>query len=326
MVLLLAEKDLRQSLTMDEAIQCTETAFKEYHSGRLLMPPRMAVDLRSTAGSLRVMSASLPYLGRFGLKTLTGVPGKRDPHESYFMVLLFDLKDGKVLSLMAGDYLTRVRTGAATGVATKYLSRNDSKSLGLFGAGVQAETQVLAISCVRSLSTVKIYDLYENKAQELAKSIGNKLKAEIEIVDKPQIAAANTDILVAVTTSKEPVIRGELLRAGVHVNSVGANSPQKKEIDPQGFKISKIVVDFKDQVLEEAGDLRDAVASGAITVEDIYGELGEIVSGVKPGRTNKDEITLFKSVGIAIEDVAVATKAYENALRKGLGKNITLSD
>jgi alanine dehydrogenase len=318
-VRVLSEADVAQAISMADGVRLVEEAVRQYAEGQATLLPRVSLDLPGNGGAFRVMSASMPGMGAFGLKTLTGYPGKRIQGETYFAILLFSAENGALRAVMAAGYLTGIRTGAATGVAAKYLAREDAKVLGVFGAGVQAKQQVDALMAVRPIKHIKIFDLDHAKAEALARCAKEQFGVAAEVAASAQAAVAGSDLVVTATTAREPVFCGDWLEEGTHVSGVGANTPAKRELDASTFKRSKIVVDFKDQALEEGGDLREALKNGSIGLNDVYAELGEIVTGRKTGRASDREITLFKSVGIAVEDIAAAAYVFEQAEKKGLG-------
>lgn len=326
MVLVLSDKDVARVLNMKDGIRIVEQAFREHASGNTVLLPRISHSLAGTGGAFRVMAAILPGLGWFGLKSLTGYPGRRVRGETYFAVLLFESTTGALRAVIAGNHLTGIRTGAATGVAAKYLAREDADVLGMFGIGVQARNQLEAVMAVRPVRLVKVLSRDHAKAEAFADWAGSRYGVSVRAAQNAREVIAGSSLVVAATTSREPLFPGEWLEAGTHLSGVGANTPSKSELDPTCFTRAKVVVDFKEQALQEAGDLRNAIATGAITAEDIQAELGEIVSGTKPGRASTEELTLFKSVGIAIEDVATAAFAYEQASERGIGTKIELED
>jgi alanine dehydrogenase len=324
MVLLLSESDVASLVSMADGVRLVEQALQQHAAGASFVMPRVSADIPGGGGAFRVMSAVMPELGFFGLKTLTGYPGRRKPNETYFAVLLFGCESGALRAVVASGRLTGIRTGAASGVAAKYMSRPDSRVLGLLGAGVQARYQVAALAEVRRLEEVRIFDIDTTKAEAFAREIQIDLSITAHAVSSPRDAVAGCDLVVSVTASKDPVFDGNWLEPGTHVSGVGSNSPGKCELDLATFQRSRIVVDFKDQVLLEAGDLKAALKTGAIDEAAIYAELGDIVSGQKPGRLNAGEITLFKSVGMAIEDIATATFAYQQAVETGVGTRLDM--
>lgn len=326
MVRILSEADVAQAISMADGIRLVEQAVRQYAEGQATLLPRVSLDLPKNGGAFRVMSASMPQIGAFGLKTLTGYPGKRLPGETYFVILLFNAENGALRSVMAAGYLTGIRTGAASGVAAKYLAREDARTLGVIGAGVQAKQQISAMVAVRQITLVKIFDVDRTKAEALAASTQQEFKVEARVVASTEIAVKGSDLVVTATTAREPVFRGEWLEPGTHVSGVGANTPAKLELDSVCFQRSKIVVDFREQALEESGDLRQALRTGAIALDSIHADLGEVVTGKKPGRLNNSEITLFKSVGLAVEDIATAAYVLEQAELKGLGTPMAFED
>jgi len=319
MVLVLSETDVAQAISMPDAVRLVERAVRQYAEGQATLLPRISLDLPGNGGAFRVMSASMPAMGAFGLKTLTGYPGKRLPGETYFVMLLFNAENGALQAVMAAGHLTGIRTGAATGVAAKYLARPDATTLGVFGAGVQAKQQVAALIAVRPVRQIKVFDIDQAKAESFAAQLCEEFRVTARPVGTAREAVAKSDLVVTATTAREPVFHGDWLDEGTHVSGVGANTPAKRELDAVAFQRSKIVVDFKDQALQEAGDLREAIRTGAITEGNVHAELGEVVTGRKEGRSGDREITMFKSVGIAVEDVATAAYVYEQAKVRQLG-------
>lgn len=324
MILLLSENDIAGILSMADGVRVVEQALRQHADGDGVAIPRVSADVPGNGGAFRVMSAILPQTGYFGLKTLTGYPGRRIPGETYFAMLLFSCESGALRAIVAANRLTGIRTGAATGVAAKYLSRPDSRVLGIIGAGVQARYQVSALREVRPLTEVRVFDIDTEKAEAFAREIKLDFQVAARAVAHAREAVAGCDLVVTVTASKAPVIDGEWLEEGSHVSAVGSNAPSKRELDATAFRRSRIVVDFADQALQEAGDLLDALKTGAIQSDAIGAELGDVISGRKPGRQNDRQITLFKSVGMAIEDVATAAFAYQQALAAGVGTRLQL--
>jgi alanine dehydrogenase len=323
MTLLLKESDVRNVLTMKDGIRLVEEGFGHYARGRTTLAPRMVMKLEGEAGNFRIMAAIVPDMGGFGLKTLTGTPGKRKPENTYFAMLYFDVASGALLAVIPATHITGTRTGAASGVATKYLARENAKTVGLLGAGFQGRNQVAAIREVRKVERVKIFDVAPAPAEALARELEAE-GVEAVVTGSAEEAVRGSDIIASATTASEPLIHADWLEPGCHINAVGANAPTKREVDEATFERARVVVDFEEQVIQEAGDLMAAVRSGALTKARLYAELGDIVIGKKKGRENDEQITLFKSVGVAIEDVAVAAWVYREAKTKGLGVEIDL--
>jgi ornithine cyclodeaminase/alanine dehydrogenase len=309
---------------MADGVRLVEQAFHQYNAGESVVLPRLSVSLAGDGGVFRVMCAVLPQDGFYGLKTLTGYPGRRAPGEAYFAILLFSAGNGALRAIVSADRLTGIRTGAASGVAAKYLSRPDARVLGIIGAGVQARYQVAGLQAVRPLTEARVYDLDTAKASAFAREIERDLGLAARAVSSAREAIAGSDLVVTVTAAKTPVFDGGWLEHGCHVSGVGSNTPGKRELDGEVFRRSKVVVDFREQALQEAGDLQEALKSGAIREQDIHADLGQVVSQAAPGRESDNEITLFKSVGTAIEDIATAAFAYQQALAAGVGTVIDL--
>ena len=325
MALILTERDVARVLSMEDTVDLLEEAFRLHARGRTQLAPRLVMPLSGVAGAFRIMAAVIPDMGGFGLKTLSGTPGKRAPEDTYFALLYFDATTGALRAIMPGNHITGTRTGAASGVATRALAREDASSLGLIGAGFQGKNQVAAVRAVRPIRRVRIHDAFPEVAAALADSLTSE-GLDAEPVESAEAAADGADILCSATTAKEPVIGNDILRPGMHVNSVGANAPVKREVAADVFSRCRVVVDFHEQVLGEAGDLMAAIRDGHYAEAAIHGELGAVVAGDIPGRSSDDEITLFKSVGVAIEDVACASFIYEEAIRRGLGQRLVLQD
>jgi alanine dehydrogenase len=325
MTLILKENEVRSLLTMKDGIRIVEEGFEQYARGRTTLAPRLVMKLTGDAGTFRIMAAIVPDMGGFGLKTLTATPGNRKPGSTYFAMLYFDVETGALLAVIPATYITGIRTGAASGVATKYLAREDARTVGLFGAGFQGRNQVAAIREVRPIERVKIFDVADPPARALAK----ELEAEgiqATVASSPEETVRGSDIVASATTASEPPIRGAWLAPGCHVNAVGANAPTKREVDAETFSRARVVVDFEEQVLQEAGDLMAAIESGSFAKDRIHAELGDVVIGKKKGRESREQVTLFKSVGVAIEDVAVAAWVYQEAKKRGLGTDLDLQE
>jgi ornithine cyclodeaminase/alanine dehydrogenase-like protein (mu-crystallin family) len=321
MVLLLKELDVDQLLDMKSTVSCLETVFREQSEKRILLPERQVV--RATDSSIiRTMIASVPKLEALGLKVLLGTPPTRKQGSMYFVVLLFHPEDASLLAIMAANRLTQLRTGGASAVATKYLANPDFTTAGILGAGVQGYGQLEGLAAVGNLQDVAVFDMDAGRV----KSLADKAKAELGISVKQAHKLEDlydTDVLSTATTSSKPLIFGERLRPGVHLNAVGSNAPNRQEIDHTVLLKSKVFVDRKEQVLMEAGDLVIPISQGLYEPENIVGELADAITGKIEGRTTQSDITLFKSVGIALEDVAVARAVYDRALSKGAGENLS---
>ncbi len=314
MAILLRESDVDKLASMTMAIEAIEQAFRLQGEQKVDVTPRRRC--RVDRGMLHVMSASLPTLGYAGLKSYTSVDGV-----TRFMVLLYQ-GDGQLAAMIEAGRLGQLRTGAATAVATKYMARQDSSRLGIFGTGLQARSQVAAICAVRPIKTVLAYSPNQEKREAFCREMTESLGIGVYPTSTPEEAAKEMDIIVTATTSAEPVFSGEWLSKGTHINAMGANFLSRQEIDVETVKRSAcVVVDAYEQALLESGDLARAAEAEAFYWEDAR-ELGLVVVGEFPGREDDGEITLFESQGIALEDVALAAKIHEQALNTGTGERL----
>jgi len=324
MALYLTEHDVTELLTIDEAIFAVESVFKLQASGEAANEPRRRV--RAQGSTLMTMSGAVSgfktpsgheFKGLLGLKSYTvSRSGAR------FYVSLFDAVTGELLAFIEADKLGQMRTGAASGVATKYLAREDSKSVGIYGTGWQAASQLAAVCAVRKIEEVKVYsrkpENRERFCQQMAAELGI---ANIHPAEQSE-DAADADILITITSSREPVVLGEWLKPGTHINAAGGNSVLRREVDDEAVKLADfIAVDSLDQAKIESGEFVMAVEKGLLTWERVK-EFRHVVAGELSGRTNKEQITLFKSLGIAIEDVAAAAVVYQKAKEQNAGKEI----
>lgn len=328
MPIILSRKDLRQLLATNEVIKAVEKGFNEYKTGHCLVPVRMPVRIEKTDGVFLFMPAYLEKENAFGTKMISVFPGNPSRGLSTLQAayLLNDPTTGEFLAIMDGILLTAMRTGAASAVATKYLARKDSVALGIIGTGAQAPFQAEAICTVRPIRRILVYDKAGESVEKFLRSTSEKLKIPIEIMESPREVVVHSDILVTVTTSMEPVFNGQDLQPGTHVNAVGAYTPEMREVDDVTVMKSLIVVDTYEGCMAEAGDLLIPMRSGKVFEKDIHADLSEIVLGQKPGRTKSDEITLFESVGFALEDLVTARLAYQRATERGIGLEFNIGE
>jgi len=324
MVLILTEDDVSSIANLDTVIPQIENVLRDYSDKKTIMPPRFVMEGASgSTGTIRLMLASLPSQKATGLKILTGTAGKRRTEGTYFLISLFD-EDGSVRCMMSANRLTQLRTGAASAVASKFLARKNSKTVGIIGAGVQGIGQLEALKKVLPIQDGLVYDIISQSAVKMTEYSKNKLGLEMKVSSSLHDITDEADVLVTTTTSKDPFLTPELIRPGTHINAVGSNLPGRREIDGTLLKIATVYVDSLDQVLKESGDLIAPIATGQYAADKIAGEIGEVVSGRKSGRTSEEQITLFKSVGIAVEDLATADLIFQQALKLGLGTEIKL--
>ncbi|HXW56518.1 MAG TPA: ornithine cyclodeaminase family protein [Candidatus Cybelea sp.] len=318
MPLLLTESDVRKILTMPLALEAVENSFRAIAAGSIEVDPRRRLNIPGKS-YLHYMAAGDSTAGYMGLKIYTSSrSGLR------FLVPLFDAGSGDLLALVEADYLGQVRTGAASGVATKFLSRPEARTVGILGTGGQARTQLEAIALVRKLETVRAYGRDADMRKQFSSEMSSRLSVRVVPVDSGESAVRGADIVVTATTSTEPVVDGSWLERGVHVNAIGANFPQKRELDDRAVsRADLIVVDLREQARMEAGDLIHGFAGDDSRWQRVY-ELAQIVAGKTAGRTSAEQITLFKSSGIASEDIAVAGRLYEMALERHMGTQVSM--
>ena len=312
-ILLLNEIDVRHLLTMDMALDAVADVLRRHALEEAQNVPRARTQTDHVM--LHVMSASAKTMGYLGYKAYaTSKKGTQ------FHVGLFDGKTGHLVALIQADYLGQVRTGAASGVATQYMARPDATEVGLFGTGKQARTQLQAVCLVRKIRHVHVYSPNEEHRRAFAFEMAPLCGCEIEPVPRPELAAQDKDIVITATSSREPVLSGNWLSEGTHMNVIGSNFLAKAEIDAVAVRrCESIVVDSKEQARLEAGDFTQALEDGSIHWSDIH-ELGQVIVGRFTGRAHAQDVTLFKSLGIALEDVAVAAKVFEKAKEGGVGR------
>jgi ornithine cyclodeaminase/alanine dehydrogenase-like protein (mu-crystallin family) len=312
-VLFLTEAEVRQVLTMEMALTAVEEAFKKMALDEVANIPR--ARCQTDHAMLHVMSAAAKTLGFAGYKAYC--TSKQGAH---FHVGLFDGKTGELLAMMEADWLGQVRTGAASGVATQYMARPDASEVGLFGAGKQARTQLLAVCQVRKIRQVQVYSPHVERRHAFCTEMSELCQTDVIPVPRPELAAEDKDIVITATSSREPVLSGHWIAEGTHMNVIGSNFLAKAEIDAVAVRrCDSIVVDSKDQARLEAGDFVAALEEGSIHWPDVH-ELGPVIVGRHTGRAHPEDVTLFKSLGIAIEDVAVAAKVFQAAKEAKLGK------
>lgn len=318
-MLFLTESDVLDLFPMETALACVEASFLAQAKRTAVNQPRTRLFLPNV--SLHYMAAALPDDGLLGMKIYTVSRGS-----FRFVVLLFAAERGELLAFIEADQLGRIRTAAASGVATKHLSRPDASTAGVIGAGRQARTQLEAVARVRSIRSARVFSRDETHRRDFAREVSARLQIEIEPVESAEAAARFGDVVITATTSHEPVLKGDWLKPGAHVNAIGANMENRREVDDALLRrASVIAVDSKPQARIESGDLIQGFRESS-NGWDRTAELWEIIARERPGRKSLDDVTLFKSAGIALWDVAAAGAIYRKAVELGRGKEITLSD
>ena len=328
MTLLLSRKDVASVLTMEDCLAAVETAFGELARGKANMPQRTVIKIEDHKGLFLGMPAYIGGdLNALGLKVVTVYPDNPSEYGEptiFGTLILCDPKTGKCIAVMDAGYLTAVRTGAASAVATKHLAKADARDCVVFGAGIQARKQLEAIQLVRPLHQVQVVDINAEVRDKFCTEMSAELGVEVTATDNIEAAVRESDIIVTASCSPTPVFDGQWLKPGTHINNIGSHSPAARELDTTTVKRSKFVADLKEANLAEAGDILIPIQEGAVTEDHIYADLGELVIGAKPGRENDQEITVFKSCGLAVQDVSSALAVYEAAKAQGVGTEVDL--
>lgn len=325
-MLVINAEEQKSLIDMNDVVEHAASALKEFSASRTVTPIRTALPFFDSQNTALVMPSVAEGLGTWGIKVVTVAPNNTKIGKKTIngLVMLSDFETGVPLALLEGSYLTMVRTGALTGVATKYLARQDSKTLSIIGTGGQSEGLVEAVLAVRDIERIIVSNRTVQKAVEFAEYITKKFNKNVQVYSDPNEAVCEADIIVTATNSSSPVF-SESLQAGVHVNAIGSFKPTMQELPSHAISTAdKVVVESKEAALEETGDLQIPIKEGVYKESDIYAELGQIVSGELSGRESKQEITVFKSVGLAVVDIVVAKYVYEKAIQNGVGTRIRL--
>jgi alanine dehydrogenase len=325
-VLILTAQDVRTLLTIDECIEAIELAFRLYGEHKAVPPSVLGVHTPSGGFHIKagVLELSKSYFAtkvngnfpnnwtQFGLPTIQGV------------IVLCDAQCGSPLAVMDSRDITALRTAAATAVAAKYLARGDSRVVTICGCGIQGRIQLKALSRVCHLQSVFAYDKSKEQALSFAKALAAELAIPVTVVSDLSNAVQKSDICITCTTSREPLLGPQDVAPGTFVAAVGADNPEKQELQPELIARSKLVADLLEQCAV-IGDLHHALDAGVISLADVHAELGEVVAGRKPGRESNSEIIIFDSTGMALQDVAAGAAVYEKATRLGVGLHLGLA-
>lgn len=332
MVLLLTRADVEAALPMAECIASQEYAFREHGLGNTQTPHRLGMKVPDQDGLYIAMPSYLGQMsdvaegqtGAMAVKVLTFYPSNPGAGRPAIVatVLLHDPETGALLAMMEGASITGLRTAAGSAAATKYLARPEASTVGILGSGVQAESHLVAMRAVRPIQAAWVYSRDRDRRTDFAERMAARLGIEVTPVSSARAAVEGADIVVTATTAREPIVEGDWFAVGTHINCVGSGIPDRRELDDQIVQRAKIVVDTHASAMAEAGDLLIPMSKGLITQAAIHADLGELLTGQRPGRTDPQEITIFKSVGVALQDVAAAAWAYRRARELGLGQNI----
>ncbi|KAA3618791.1 MAG: ornithine cyclodeaminase [Calditrichaeota bacterium] len=318
-ILYLTASDVKKLLPMFEAVALMRTAFSQLSAGKVDSPVRLNINI-AREGKALFMPVYSSDISAMSVKTVSVTPSnlKNSLPLIHAMVSLFDTETGQQTALLDGEYLTALRTGAASGLATDLLARKDAKTAFIFGAGAQAETQIAALLAVRKLSHVSIFDPDFAKAEKLAQKIVTEFSVGCAAVQN-LTNLAKADVICTATTASNPVFKPELISPGTHINGIGSYTPDMCEIPAATIGAAKVFVDQRAACLSEAGDIVNAIKTGFISDEEKLPEIGELIERIVPGRKSKNEITVFKSVGNAVQDLYCAQAIYAKARKRGMG-------
>jgi ornithine cyclodeaminase/alanine dehydrogenase-like protein (mu-crystallin family) len=312
-------------VTIPDCIDLMKSAFIQLSTGNSTVPIRTGIEHPEYNGTSLFMPVYYPANHQIGIKIVTLFRDNmsKDLPMINGVMLVFDATNGLPLALLDAEFLTSLRTGAASGLATDVLARTDAQIAVLFGAGAQGASQLEAISQVRRLKKVYVFDKDKDKTSRFISKMSQRLPLSIEVSASEEIVK-EADIICTATSSAEPVFDAGMIKPGTHINAIGSYKPDKSEIPNETVVESKLIVDSRTAALKEAGEIIQAIQSGKITESHIYAELGELVAGRKPARENNEEITLFKSVGNAVQDIETAHFIIERAREKKIGTEVTL--
>lgn len=325
-VLIISDSDVAELADMGKVVELVETVFREKGLKRVQMPPKVYLFFDKYQGDLRAMPAYLESLDIAGVKLVNSHPANPSLHglpTVMAIVALYDPKTGRPLCLMNGSWITGARTGAAAAVATKYLARRDASVVGLVGAGFIAGFHLEAFTKVMDVEKTYVYDVVRAKAERLAREAEEKYGIRAVAVDSVREAVESADVLATLTPSREPIVKDEWVRESTHINAMGADAPGKEELDPNILRRARVFVDDLEQAAH-SGEVNVPISKGLLRLEDICGELGEVVAGLKRGRESEEDVTVFDSTGLAIQDVIVAQYVYSEAVKRGRAVRIEL--
>lgn len=326
MMLILTETQVQALIDVDELITALERAHIQYSTGKTVMPVRLVVPLPQIDGRITAMPGFLNEDRALGMKVVTYFQNnpKQNLPSILATIMLFSTETGKMIAVMDGGYITAIRTACASAMATKVLSNPTASVLGVLGAGVQARTHIRALCRVRKLQTIKIYSPSGSSATKVKQELETETGITIAVSKSVEETVRGCDLIVTATTAKEPIVSARWLQPGAHINAIGSHRPDARELDGATLACSKVFVDSREAILAECGDVLLALEEKSVMPDHVQTEIGEVLAGTKPGRSKPDEVTLYKSVGIAIQDVATADLVFHKALEQNLGTNVAL--
>ncbi|WP_019240641.1 MULTISPECIES: ornithine cyclodeaminase family protein [Bacillus] len=329
-MLILSEKQIQSIYSMKDAIKDLENALKDAVSGNIINPKRTVLDIPKYNASALYMPCAMNAIGKAAVKVVTIFPENpaKGMKTTQGVIMLSDTTTGEHLACLNASYLTRLRTGAISGIATSYLAKNSASSVAVIGCGAMAEEQLQAVLEVRNITTIHLYNRTKQKASQFAEKLArnhSNYRGEINIMERANDAVSNADIVICSTRSKTPVFAGYALQEGTHINGVGSYLPDMQEVDEETIlRCSKIVVDTIEGTKEEAGDLIIPSNVGIWNFTKVHGDISELSTKKISGRENEEEITFFKSVGTAYFDLAVAAAVYSKAIQENIGTRVEL--
>lgn len=320
---LLSRKDIESFFTMKMCMGAVEKAFADLATGNATLPQRTPITVPDQHGLALFMPAHIKSLGALGAKVVTVYKDNGPKHGLPTVlgtIILLDEATGFPVALMDGGYLTAMRTGAVSGVATKFMATPGAKVAALFGAGVQAYTQVLGVHEARPLGKLLVYSVDPPEVRRrFAARITETIGVPVALADDPASAVAQADVVILATSATTPVLDGRWLKAGSHINGVGSHSPGARELDTLTVQKSRVVCDLTSACRSEAGDFMIPAQTGDWGWDKVAGDLGDVIVGKVAGRTSAEEITLFKSVGLAVQDMSAARIVFDEAVKRGIG-------
>lgn len=322
--ILLNQSQISGLITMKEIIESVETAYKVHAERKVQMPAKKYLFYKKFKGDLRIMPCFIRGMDESGVKNVNvhpDNPRKFGLPTVMAMIELVDPQTGFPISIMDGTWITNMRTGAAAGVATKYLARDNAEIVGLVGAGVQARTGLDAINEVMDIKEVRVSCRTCETRESFAKEASEKYGIPVKAVDTIKEAVQGADVLLTTTPSRDPVVKSKWIDNGTHINAMGADAPGKQELNSHVLQKAKIFIDCWDQA-SHSGEINIPVHEGLVRRSDIVGKIGDVIIGSVPGRTSDEEITVFDSTGLAVQDIVTAWNVYEKALEQGIGKKM----
>ena len=325
-VRLLTGAEVTRLLDMSTCIEVMRDVLMALGKGEAIQPLRTILRLPKGRGAFGVMPAQVDQPDAFGLKVITVFPGNEgtryDSHQG--AVLLFEPEHGTLVAIMDAASVTAIRTAAVSGLATRELAREDASDLAILGSGVQARTHLEAVSLVRRLRRVRVWSRHEANRKSFAEWAGGRFGVDVELCDSARAAVTGSDIICTVSSSRTPILEGAWLKPGAHINAVGSSMPEARELDSDAVRRARLFVDRRESALNEAGDFLIPRKEGVIDDRHLLGELGEVLLGRMKGRESPQDITLFKSLGLAVEDVASAHTVWRAAVERHAGASLEL--